>query len=72
MIKPVNEDEVRKAIQHKCVEIGRANFIKLSKCKHSSFLSNVISGNRTPTEDMLKLIGYKLTYVKVTQWTIYT
>lgn len=67
MIKPTNKDEVIKAIKYKIVDIGREEFLALSGCNSSAFLSNVLSGRKQPSQGILDIIGYEVKFVKAEQ-----
>ncbi|HTG56021.1 MAG TPA: helix-turn-helix transcriptional regulator [Niabella sp.] len=63
-MKVQNIDEVIEALRYECFkEKGQKNFAK----KHSisqSTLSAALNGKRMPTDDLIKLAGYELKYVK--------
>lgn len=64
MQKPDNINEVVRAIKIKSAELGdRKAFAKEAETSYQ-YVGKVVQGIKPPTEKILKLIGYKLVYVK--------
>lgn len=63
----VNESEVREAIRYKCFLMkGQKHFAKQLDVSQA-FVSAVINGLKSPTDEMLKAIGYEARYVKLAE-----
>ena len=60
-----NEPELREAIRYKCFLLkGQKHLAKLAGVSNS-FISQVINGNKSPTQELLELVGYKAIFVKI-------
>lgn len=60
----VNENELIEALRYECFKAkGQKKFANANALKEST-LSAVLNGKRPPNDEMIKLAGYELRYVK--------